>query len=209
LVVIHGTDEHANPDKAVVWTEITHVYTGYSKISRVVIPGPGTAPQDFGGRVTYIKRYQYNAMLGIAAEMDMDGVHEGDHQVTVETTEPDAPSYPSRAAAPPARPQPRQVVPTRADPETENIPFVGLDGKTTRLRMERENDVAPIEKWRSAWDQTLRSPNLTASGLGKWVKDNQSGLHHVETLHPDVHRAAMNDARSKHKELASAAGGSR
>jgi len=70
-------DVYTEEDKVVIVTEILHESGEYLRSSPLKIPasrgGKGIDAQSIGAAISYGKRYQVSAMIGIAAESDDDG----------------------------------------------------------------------------------------------------------------------------------------
>jgi hypothetical protein len=75
LVVSQGFEPSSHDNNPVLVTQLLHV-SGAQLISRLpmVVGGRGKNPlHDFGGSCTYSRRYSLLAILGLTADMDVDG----------------------------------------------------------------------------------------------------------------------------------------
>ena len=75
LVVSQGFEPSSHDNNPVLVTQLLHV-SGGQLISRLpmVVGGRGKNPlHDFGGSVSYSRRYSLLAILGLTADMDVDG----------------------------------------------------------------------------------------------------------------------------------------
>ena len=75
LVVSQGFEPSSHDNNPVLVTQLLHV-SGAQLVSRLpmVVGGRGKNPlHDFGGSCTYSRRYSLLAILGLTADMDVDG----------------------------------------------------------------------------------------------------------------------------------------
>jgi ERF superfamily len=73
LAVIQRT-KYADGGRLLLLTELKHV-SGDVELSEVELKADPSNPQQFGGSITYLRRYELVTLLGIAAEEDTDAQH--------------------------------------------------------------------------------------------------------------------------------------
>lgn len=203
MVLFHGVRPHPhNDEKAVIWAKLVHV-GGHFERAEVVVDGVGRSPQDFGGRLTYMRRYLAAALLGVVAEEDKDGARE-DADVKHEAREPQRPAYTGRNAPPP----PPRRTPERSAPRAESIRFEGMDGEVRFFRETSPSDPPAIQQWIEAWTATLKRDDLTAEGLADWINNkDKDGRRYVSECYPDVYREAIERARHRFAQINKPRGG--
>jgi hypothetical protein len=90
-LVVSQVFEPSEGLEPILVTKLLHI-SGAELISRLpMVIGKGrNALHDFGGSCTYLKRYALLAMLGLTADMDMDGDFADDQPATKSTAKPAA-----------------------------------------------------------------------------------------------------------------------
>lgn len=90
-LVISQVFEPSEGLEPILVTKLLHI-SGAELVSRLpMVIGKGrNALHDFGGSCTYLKRYALLAMLGLTADMDMDGDFADDQPATKSTAKPAA-----------------------------------------------------------------------------------------------------------------------
>ena len=89
LIVSQGFEPSSHDNNPVLITQLCHV-SGAQLISRLpmIVGGRGKNPlHDFGGSCTYSRRYSLLAILGLTADMDVDGDF-ADSSTTTEAAKP-------------------------------------------------------------------------------------------------------------------------
>ena len=91
LVVSQGFEPSNHDNNPILVTQLLHI-SGAKLVSRLpmVVGGRGTNPlHDWGGSCTYSRRYSLLSILGLTADMDMDGDFADDQPVEKPTAKPD------------------------------------------------------------------------------------------------------------------------
>ena len=90
LVVSQGFEPSNHDNNPILVTQLLHI-SGAKLVSRLpmVVGGRGTNPlHDWGGSCTYSRRYSLLSILGLTADMDMDGDFADDQPVEKPTAKP-------------------------------------------------------------------------------------------------------------------------
>jgi len=90
LVVSQGFEPSNHDNNPILVTQLLHI-SGAKLVSRLpmVVGGRGTNPlHDWGGSCTYSRRYSLLSILGLTADMDMDGDFADDQPLEKPTAKP-------------------------------------------------------------------------------------------------------------------------
>jgi hypothetical protein len=142
LAIIQTTQER--PRGAFLVTVLAHG-SGEWIASEIRLKSMDAGPQAHGSELTYLRRYQTLAILGIAPEQDDDGkeAQERADQARQRRQERDKPAGRPAAPPPPAPGEPVRI----AIPENGEGPMVG---RWTRMALDTLAK-APDHSWRARW----------------------------------------------------------